>query len=486
MSVLILYGSETGNAEELAFHLLTTIQKTFSSQNATQNTTNEHSLEAPSTSKLVELYSNQVSICDIQDFDIKSLVDYRACIFIVSTSGEGDVPTGMKRFWNSLLKSSLSPTCLQQTRHAVFGLGDSSYEKYNAAARKLKKRLEQLGSMELCELGLGDDQAKFSYFQEADIWIDHLLSKLVSEGFCSTSNQIASSNVSSNALSSVPEMNFYRPPVDCKYPVAATASTMPTSIEVGSDVSVYGRPACLKVLQNRRLTHNEWSQSVHHLVFELPVDKSTHESHGSDESFHSFSSSSTEDMPYVAGDVAVVYPENPPALVDRMKALISKFTFASVETEKDSFVQVIHHPGKHQSPLTDDTILRIKNKLSYVRKTRLANMVCSYQDLLTLYLDLAGRPKRSFFAGIAPYAQSQEERDKLIELASPAGTDLFFEYCIRERRNFVEVLEDFSSLRIPLSELVALLPVVQPRQYSVASHGGLFPDQVRARRFRVF
>jgi sulfite reductase alpha subunit-like flavoprotein len=128
--------------------------------------------------------------------------------------------------------------------------------------------------------------------------------------------------------------------------------------------------------------------------------------------------------------------------------------------------------------LHDTTILKITNTAQYHRKTRVPNLTCTYHDLLTLYLDLAGRPKRSFFECIAPYAQSTEEREKLVELASPAGTDIFFEYCIRERRNFVEVLEDFSSLRVPLSTLISLLPAVQPRPYSVATHGALFPDQV--------
>lgn len=39
--------------------------------------------------------------------------------------------------------------CLGKMRFAVFGLGDSGYAKYNAAARKLHARLLQLGAGEL-------------------------------------------------------------------------------------------------------------------------------------------------------------------------------------------------------------------------------------------------------------------------------------------------------------------------------------------------
>ena len=41
---------------------------------------------------------------------------------------------------------------------AVMGLGDSSYQKYNFAGKKLYRRLLQLGAKPLLDLGLADDQ----------------------------------------------------------------------------------------------------------------------------------------------------------------------------------------------------------------------------------------------------------------------------------------------------------------------------------------
>lgn len=43
-------------------------------------------------------------------------------------------------------------------RYAVLGLGDSSYIKYNFCAKKLYKRLLQLGAEPLVEPGYADDQ----------------------------------------------------------------------------------------------------------------------------------------------------------------------------------------------------------------------------------------------------------------------------------------------------------------------------------------
>ena len=65
----------------------------------------------------------------------------------------------MTAAWRALLRKSLPSDMLSNTRYAVFGLGDSGYIDYNVVAKKLDKRLEQLGGVRLLEKGLGDDQA---------------------------------------------------------------------------------------------------------------------------------------------------------------------------------------------------------------------------------------------------------------------------------------------------------------------------------------
>ncbi len=39
----------------------------------------------------------------------------------------------------------------------VFGLGNKTYELYNAVGKYVDKRLAELGGVRVCELGLGDD-----------------------------------------------------------------------------------------------------------------------------------------------------------------------------------------------------------------------------------------------------------------------------------------------------------------------------------------
>jgi len=65
----------------------------------------------------------------------------------------------MQSFWRFLLRADLPSDLLDGLRIGVFGLGDSSYPKYNWVAKKLYRRLvEGLGATPLLEKGEGDEQ----------------------------------------------------------------------------------------------------------------------------------------------------------------------------------------------------------------------------------------------------------------------------------------------------------------------------------------
>lgn len=106
-SFLVLYGSETGTAEEVAFK----IHSHFSRR------------------------CLNFSISSLDDYDVSKLPSETCILWVVATAGEGEVPSNMKKFWNFLLRKSLSNDSLKGVSCAVFGLGDSSYEKFNSAAR---------------------------------------------------------------------------------------------------------------------------------------------------------------------------------------------------------------------------------------------------------------------------------------------------------------------------------------------------------------
>lgn len=152
-ALTILYASETGTAEDVAYRIHSiALRKGLQS-----------SVESLATYNVLNLPSEEAVVA-----------------FVVSTTGDGDVPATMRRFWQFLLQRSLPKTSLEGVRVAVFGLGDSSYEKFNASARRLHKRLQQLGAVDAVPIGLGDDQARYGYLGALDQWLNELWKSLAS------------------------------------------------------------------------------------------------------------------------------------------------------------------------------------------------------------------------------------------------------------------------------------------------------------------
>ena len=60
------------------------------------------------------------------------MLRYELVIFVISTTGQGDIPGNATSFWKSLLRKKLPPTCLSRLKFSIFGLGDSSYQKYDS------------------------------------------------------------------------------------------------------------------------------------------------------------------------------------------------------------------------------------------------------------------------------------------------------------------------------------------------------------------
>ena len=61
----------------------------------------------------------------------------------------------------------------QGTPYAVFGLGNKTYEHYNAMGKHIHKHLATLGGASIVPLGLGDDDADIA--DDFEVWVDTLI-----------------------------------------------------------------------------------------------------------------------------------------------------------------------------------------------------------------------------------------------------------------------------------------------------------------------
>ena len=136
-TLTILYGTETGNSRDLA--------KTLAAAATTQGL-------AP-------------KVADLSDYKVRQLKDEQDVLFIVSTYGEGDPPQPSVGFFE-FLEGPRAPK-LDGVRFSVLALGDSTYERYCEAGKRIDKRLEELGAARLsprvdCDIDYDDPAAGWS------------------------------------------------------------------------------------------------------------------------------------------------------------------------------------------------------------------------------------------------------------------------------------------------------------------------------------
>ncbi|CAM8994534.1 unnamed protein product [Rhodiola kirilowii] len=405
--LLILYATETGNALDVAERI----------------------------GREADRRACPVTIRSIDDFDAACLPGEDAVIFVVSTTGQGDAPDSMKSFWKFLLKKNLNQNWLAGVQYAVFGLGDSGYEKYNFAAKKLDKRLSHLGATAIIEKGLGDDQHPSGYEGALDPWLSSLWSALHKQG----------SKFFPKGLE--PDYNWVDKPKlqityhNTDYPPSqiSNGGAIRTELEIVRLMCTgkYGgvnkkAPDCLlRMNKNESLTGLNCERDVRHIELEAV---------------------SPGIISYEVGDVVEILPGQNAAAVDSFirRCNLNPEALIGVGLKNDS------------NALQADTSSAIK-----------------LRSFVELTMDVASAsPRRYFFEVMSLYATAPHEKERLQYFASPEGRDDLYQYNQKERRTVLEVLDDFPSVQMPFEWLVQLVPPLKTRAFSISSSCTAHQNQV--------
>ncbi|XP_062844915.1 NADPH-dependent diflavin oxidoreductase 1 [Trichomycterus rosablanca] len=394
-TLLILYGSQTGTAQDTAERIGRQAQRRRIS----------------------------VRVQALDSYNVANLISESLVVFVCSTTGQGDPPDNMKNFWKFLFRKSLPAGSLCRLDYAVLGLGDSSYPKFNFVAKKLHKRLLQLGANALLPVGLADDQHDLGPDGVVDPWLISFWQKALS---------------------------LYPPPADLS-PLRDEDSLPPRYVfhfldkvtdqlteksreapdNQASPSSAHPFPA--RVVFNHRVTDPGHFQDVRHIEFDI----------------------TGSNIQFSAGDVVMMRPCNTTEDVELFCQLL-RLDPDRYFTLKPTDVNTAPVPARLPQP-------------------------CTVLFLVQEFLDIAAVPRRSFFEMLATFASNELELEKLMEFSSAKGQDELHSYCSRPRRTALEVLTDFphTTAELNVNYLLDLFPEIQPRSFSIASSLLAHPNRIQ-------
>jgi len=231
--LLILFGSQTGTAEQLARNL---------AKEAKIRGCNSRVMDA--------------ATCATIDWSKETNL-----LVVTSTYGDGDMPDNAQAFWEWLQTDAAR--ALVHLNFSVLALGDTHYEHFCGAGKKIDARLEQIGAKRIHPLA----ECDLDYEAKAKNWKDAALTAL------------------NPVRGAAPQLN-----------TTAAPDPTPDTDETFSRANPF--PA--RLLANRRLTGEGSEKETRH--FEIALEGSG--------------------LNYEAGDALGVYPANCPALVeDLLRAL---------------------------------------------------------------------------------------------------------------------------------------------------------------------
>ncbi|QSZ32284.1 hypothetical protein DSL72_001858 [Monilinia vaccinii-corymbosi] len=484
---LILYGSETGNSYDVAEEL----------------------------GRVMERLHFMTRVIEMDLVDIRELSKYTLVLFTISTTGQGEFPKNSRKFWNSLLRKRLPPDCLSHVNFTTFGLGDSSYAKFNFAARKLHKRLEQLGGNEIYPRGEGDEQHEEGVDGTFLSWYIDLRKKLLelyplpdgleqipdgvllppkywlelrneSSTLTDKSNSPLENNgkihhtklESLNSKLAFPDDdNFQQRRQQQQKSISGNATMVDTS-GLG-----YDEPA-----PSNRLTDfsHDGPETIDRVfpkaepLLDLPGGfdvmvtankRVTPLAHWQDVREITFSTRAEIAKKFVAGDTISIYPKNFPKDAQTLIDLMGWNDVADLH---------LHFHARTPDWFAAKRLVSLQSGLYPIDGDQ------TLRELLIHNLDFQAIPKRHFFEIMAKHTDDPIHKARLLEFRDPLYTDEFYDYTSRPRRSILETLQDFPSVKLPWKHATTMFPVIRGREFSICSGGSLHRPEKKDAKFAQF
>ncbi|XP_045033095.1 LOW QUALITY PROTEIN: nitric oxide synthase, brain [Daphnia magna] len=365
----------------------------------------------------------QAKLYCMADYDINQLQDQHATIAIVSTFGDGEAPSNGDEFKKSLVKIKEENSKIRfvnkSSCFAVLGLGSTAYPNFCAFGKFVDNIFQELGGTRLLALNCADElNNQEKAFQT---WLLDVTNELCKQYLIRVDN----SNFV-NKGSSFDQLNT----VSARFSVIEGGKE--DVLQVLSDV--HHKEVSLARVSGKSIIGDSGSSEGHATIF-LQLN-----------TFNS------ENLKYKPGDHLAVFPRNNQDIIQRFTLRLKN------------------------CPATRSLIqLQVQNpNQKWQNWKKIAP--CTFETLLSRFVDLTGSPSQDTLRLLASSVIDQTEKAQLNILAEDSAS--YKQWVSLGYANIVDVLEDFSSVRVDAAALISILPVLQPRFYSISSSAAIVPTEI--------
>ncbi|XP_059004997.1 nitric oxide synthase, inducible isoform X2 [Mustela lutreola] len=350
----------------------------------------------------------------MDEYRLSHLEEEKLLMVVTSTFGNGDSPSNGEKLKKSLF---MLKELTNKFRYAVFGLGSSMYPQFCAFAHDIDQKLSHLGASQLVLTGEGDE---LSGQEEAfRSWAVQTF-KAACEAF----------DVRGKHGIQIPKRYTCSMTWDPQH-YRLVQDSQPLDLNKALSSMHAKNVFTLRLKSQRNLQSPQSSRTT------LLVELSCEDSLG---------------LSYLPGEHLGICPGNQPALVQGI------------------LERVVDSPAPHQ-PVHLETLS--ESGSYWVRDKRLPP--CSLSQALTYFLDITTPPTQLLLRKLAQLATEEAERQRLEILCQPSE---YNKWKFTNSPTFLEVLQEFPSLRVSAGFLLSQLPILKPRYYSISSSRDCTPTEV--------
>ncbi|BEJ17561.1 hypothetical protein CspHIS471_0609620 [Cutaneotrichosporon sp. HIS471] len=358
----------------------------------------------------------------------------KAVVFVMASYGEGEPTDNAEAMMEFLLDEDVQfshgGSRLDNLNYVIFGLGNTTYAKYNEVARKLDARLQELGANRIGGRGEGDEivGSEKGYME----WKESMWSEFGDRLELEAGAGADIADFSITEIGRETDTNTYLGELS-EHALKVSTGRAPAR-GIYDAKNPYPSPVTA-----RELFVLDGERNCVHLEFDI----------------------SGTNISYSAGDHIAIWPSNPDMAVER-------------------FLSVLGLADKR------DVIVDVKALDPTLAAVPFPNPA-TYEAIFRNYLELSALASRQTLATLAQYAPTPEARAIMERWGS--DPEVYDREVDKARLRPAEALQlatgndpsnpkDATVWPIPLDRIISLLPRQKPRYYSISSSSKMYPTTV--------